>query len=102
MVLSQFDVQIRCMEIKRADHGAALPKGFTLRDGDFRPISSTGLCYSVEIKDSHIPPWIISNICDLMASEGRSFEARYIILTFPKHICYVNELVSDNLKAIND
>ncbi|EOY08572.1 hypothetical protein QUC31_010805 [Theobroma cacao] len=69
--------EIRCMEIKRADHGAALPKGFTLRDGDFRPISSTGLCYSVEIKDSHIPPWIISNICDLMASEGRSFEASF-------------------------
>ncbi|XP_022747446.1 uncharacterized protein LOC111297096 isoform X4 [Durio zibethinus] len=69
--------QVRCMEIKRADHGAALPQGSTLKDGHSMPISCAGLCYSIEIKDSHIPPWIISNICAVMASEGQSFEASF-------------------------
>ena len=79
-----FDVQVKCMEIKRADHGAALLQGSILKDGHSMPLSSAGLCYSVEIKDSHSPPWIISNICALMASDGRSFEARYNILSFPQ------------------
>ncbi|XP_039039728.1 LOW QUALITY PROTEIN: protein downstream neighbor of Son-like [Hibiscus syriacus] len=69
--------EVICMEIKRADHGTALPQGFTLNEGHSMPISSAGLCYSVEIKDSHIPPWIISNICSLMASKGQSFEASF-------------------------
>ncbi|XP_022747444.1 protein downstream neighbor of Son-like isoform X2 [Durio zibethinus] len=69
--------EVRCMEIKRADHGAALPQGSTLKDGHSMPISCAGLCYSIEIKDSHIPPWIISNICAVMASEGQSFEASF-------------------------
>ncbi|XVE96225.1 hypothetical protein REPUB_Repub02eG0203400 [Reevesia pubescens] len=69
--------EVRCMEIKSADHSAALPQGSTLKDGHSMPISSAGLCYSVEIKGSHIPPWIISNICTLMASEGQSFETSF-------------------------
>ncbi|XP_039070236.1 protein downstream neighbor of Son-like [Hibiscus syriacus] len=69
--------EVICMEIKRADHGTALPQGFTLNEGHSMPISSAGLCYSVEIKDSHIPPWIISNMCALMASKGQSFEASF-------------------------
>ncbi|OMO86047.1 Donson [Corchorus capsularis] len=70
-------LKVRCREIKMADHGAAPPKGSTLKDGDFKALSSNGLCYCLEIKDSYIPPWIISNICALMASEGRSFEASF-------------------------
>ncbi|MBA0746796.1 hypothetical protein Gogos_009284 [Gossypium gossypioides] len=70
--------EVRCMEIKRADHGTYLSHGSsTLNDGHSTPISSAGLCYSVEIKDSHIPPWIISKICALMASKGQSFEASF-------------------------
>ncbi|XVE61346.1 hypothetical protein DITRI_Ditri06bG0032100 [Diplodiscus trichospermus] len=67
--------EVRCMEIKRADHGVALPLGSTLKDS--HPMQSADLCYSVEIKDSRIPPWIISNMCALMASEGGSFEASF-------------------------
>ncbi|MBA0625047.1 hypothetical protein Godav_010299 [Gossypium davidsonii] len=70
--------EVRCMEIKRADHGTYLSHGSSaLNDGHSTPISSAGLCYSVEIKDSHIPPWIISKICALMASKGQSFEASF-------------------------
>ncbi|XP_022744777.1 protein downstream neighbor of Son-like isoform X2 [Durio zibethinus] len=69
--------EVRCMEIKRADHGTALPQGSTLKDSHSMTISSAGLTYGLEIKASHIPPWIISNICALIASEGRSFEASF-------------------------
>ncbi|KAK8713602.1 hypothetical protein V6N13_148814 [Hibiscus sabdariffa] len=69
--------EVKCMEIKRADHGTAPPQGFALNEGHSLPISCGGLCYSVEIKDSHIPPWIVGNICALMASKGQSFEASF-------------------------
>lgn len=39
--------------------------------------SVSSVCYSIEIKDAYIPPWIISTVCDAMSSQGSSFEARY-------------------------
>ncbi|KAK8504450.1 hypothetical protein V6N12_030546 [Hibiscus sabdariffa] len=69
--------EVKCMEIKRADHGASVPQGSILKEGHSIPISSSGLCHSIEIKDSYIPPWIISNICAQMASKGQSFEASF-------------------------
>ncbi|XP_062167488.1 uncharacterized protein LOC133873750 isoform X2 [Alnus glutinosa] len=65
--------EVRCMELKRADHIAA-PKGSS-KDGESVKGSSAGLCYCIEIKDAYLPPWIICSICDVMSSEGRSFEA---------------------------
>lgn len=64
------------MELKRADHIAAPPKGST-KDGECVQSSSAGLCYTIEIKDAYLPPWIICSVCAVMGSEGRSFEARY-------------------------
>jgi hypothetical protein len=68
--------QVRCMELKRADHIAAPSKGSS-KDGESVKGSSAGLCYCIEIKDAYLPPWIMCSICDVMSSEGRSFEARY-------------------------
>lgn len=58
------------MELKRADHVAAPPNECVQG-------SSAGLCYTIEIKDAYLPPWIICSVCAVMGSEGRSFEARY-------------------------
>nr|KJB16491.1 hypothetical protein B456_002G233300 [Gossypium raimondii] len=69
--------EVRCMEIKRPDRGTALPHGSILKDSCSMPNSSAGLCYSIEIKDSYIPPWIISNMCAQMVSKGQSFEASF-------------------------
>ncbi|KAK8371149.1 hypothetical protein V6Z12_A01G225900 [Gossypium hirsutum] len=69
--------EVRCMEIKRPDRGAALPHDSILKDSCSMPNSSAGLCYSIEIKDSYIPPWIISNMCAQMVSKGQSFEASF-------------------------
>ncbi|KAF9680768.1 hypothetical protein SADUNF_Sadunf06G0155900 [Salix dunnii] len=61
--------EIKCVEVKRADHNAASPKG--------SQDSSTGLLSSIEIKDACIPSWIVCRVCALMGSEGRSFEASF-------------------------
>ncbi|OIW05186.1 hypothetical protein TanjilG_19817, partial [Lupinus angustifolius] len=67
---------IKCMEMRRAEHIAASFNGSILKDSESAQRSSDDLCCSIEIKDAFLPPWIISGICALMGSEGRSFEAR--------------------------
>lgn len=39
--------------------------------------TSAGICNSVEIMDTYLPPWVISGICDVMRSKGGDFQARY-------------------------
>ncbi|XP_019456446.1 PREDICTED: protein downstream neighbor of Son-like isoform X2 [Lupinus angustifolius] len=69
---------IKCMEMRRAEHIAASFNGSILKDSESAQRSSDDLCCSIEIKDAFLPPWIISGICALMGSEGRSFEASFV------------------------
>ncbi|GAV63900.1 hypothetical protein CFOL_v3_07418 [Cephalotus follicularis] len=69
--------EVRCMEMKRVDHTAAFPNESTKKDGESMQ-GSSGLCYSIEIKDAYLPPWIIYSICAVMGSEERSFEASFM------------------------
>ncbi|KAM2893379.1 hypothetical protein FF1_008744 [Malus domestica] len=69
--------EIKCTELKRADHIVA-PKKTTTKDDGSMQGSSAGLCSSVEIKDAYLPPWIICSLCALLGSEGRSFEASFM------------------------
>ncbi|RVW89751.1 hypothetical protein CK203_047203 [Vitis vinifera] len=71
---SDLVLQVRCRELKRADHVAFPLKGSNM-EGEANGSVSAGLSYSIEIKDVYIPPWIICRICATMGSEGRSFEA---------------------------
>ncbi|KAK7284747.1 hypothetical protein RJT34_19500 [Clitoria ternatea] len=68
---------IKCMETRRAEDMAASYNGSIWKDGGSALGSSDGL-YTIEIKDAFLPPWIISGICALMSSEGRSFEASFL------------------------
>ncbi|KAB1222510.1 Protein downstream neighbor of Son [Morella rubra] len=68
--------EVRCTEFKRADHIAVPPKGAS-NYGEHLQGPSPGMCYSIEIKDSYVPPWIVCSICAVMGSEGRSFEASF-------------------------
>ncbi|RVW11983.1 hypothetical protein CK203_091851 [Vitis vinifera] len=45
---------------------------------------------SIEIKDTYIPPWIISSICATMGSEGRSFEQ--VIVFHSGHLSHLLKL----------
>lgn len=69
--------EVRCKEMKRADHVALPFQGYNMKGGELNQGSSPSLCYSIEIKDAYLPPWVICNICAIMGSEGRSFEASF-------------------------
>ncbi|XP_010263111.1 PREDICTED: protein downstream neighbor of Son [Nelumbo nucifera] len=67
--------EVRCREMKRVDTVSC--RGSNMEEGNFCQDSRTGFCYSIEVKDTFLPPWIISGICAAMGSEGRSFEASF-------------------------
>lgn len=69
--------EVNCKELKRVDQVAFPSKGSNMKDGEMDHNSSNGLCYSIEINDEYLPPWIISNLCAIMGSDGRSFEASF-------------------------
>lgn len=64
--------------MRKADNFPFPQKEFTSKDETYQG-SSAGFCYSIEIKDAYLPPWIICSLCEAMGSEGMSFEARYEI-----------------------
>ena len=68
--------KVKFKELRSANGIAAVSKGSTSKDGDS---SSVGVSYSLEITDEYIPPWVISSVCAVMGSKGRSFEARYVL-----------------------
>ncbi|GMP98465.1 hypothetical protein CsSME_00046341 [Camellia sinensis var. sinensis] len=67
--------EVRCKEVRRADNISFPLKEFNMKDES----SSSGFCYSIEIKDAYLPPWVISSFCEAMCSEGMSFEARLVM-----------------------
>ncbi|KAF5734002.1 protein downstream neighbor of Son [Tripterygium wilfordii] len=69
--------EIRCMEIKRSEHIAAIPRGNNVNVTESKE-GSTGFTSSIEIKDAYLTPWIISRICAIMGSEGGKFEANFV------------------------
>lgn len=69
-------MQVRCKQVRRVDHMSSHLKESNIDSEPFRS-SSTGICYSVEIKDAYLPPWVISGVCNAMRSNGGEFQARY-------------------------
>lgn len=49
----------------------------SIMDSEPKRSSSTGICYSIEIRDAYLPPWVICGICNAMRSNGGDFQARY-------------------------
>ncbi|XP_077242997.1 downstream neighbor of Son [Tasmannia lanceolata] len=64
--------EVICREVNRANVVLPTPRG----DGEALQDSS-GICYSIEIKDAILPPWTICGVCAAMGSDGRSFEASF-------------------------
>ncbi|KAF8403417.1 hypothetical protein HHK36_011520 [Tetracentron sinense] len=69
--------EVRCKEMKRAESVAFPLRGPHIEDGESNQDSQAGVCYSIEIKDTFLPPWIICGVCAAMSSEGRNFEASF-------------------------
>ncbi|MED6161975.1 hypothetical protein PIB30_066007 [Stylosanthes scabra] len=70
---------IKCMEMRKAEHIATSYDHSTLKNGELAQGSSDSLCCSIEIKDTILPPWIICGACALLSSEGRNFEASFVM-----------------------
>lgn len=68
--------EVKCKEMKRV---SSLSRGSDMEDnGESSKDSSPGICYIIEIKDTILPPWIVSAVCASMGSEQRGFEASFI------------------------
>ncbi|KAG8376834.1 hypothetical protein BUALT_Bualt09G0105100 [Buddleja alternifolia] len=69
--------EVRCKEIKKVDYISSQLKESDI-DTEPNRGSSPGICFSVEIRDSYLPPWVISGICSAMCSNGGDFQASFV------------------------
>ncbi|XP_072987433.1 uncharacterized protein [Typha latifolia] len=75
--------EVKCKEMKRAD--AIIPSnGSGSEQSESVVGSASGICYSIEIKDTVLPPWVVCGICAAMSSDGKSFDS--IFATEPSSI----------------
>ncbi|XP_038977709.1 protein downstream neighbor of Son-like isoform X4 [Phoenix dactylifera] len=70
--------EVRCKEMRKADMVVPSSSASDTEDAEAIPgLSAAGFCYSLEIKDTVIPPWIVSGLCSAMSSDFRSFESTF-------------------------
>ncbi|GJN35554.1 hypothetical protein PR202_gb24342 [Eleusine coracana subsp. coracana] len=69
-------MQVKCREMRKADMGLFSSGGFDTDLGSALASSSGNICYSMEIKDMILPPWVVSGICSAMSLDARSFDLR--------------------------
>ncbi|CAM8976825.1 unnamed protein product [Rhodiola kirilowii] len=69
--------EIQCKELKRLDHTALSHQGYSMKSGGGGEFLPGAVCYSVEVRDTYLPPWITCNLCAIMGSEERDFEASF-------------------------
>ncbi|PVH63240.1 hypothetical protein PAHAL_3G503100 [Panicum hallii] len=66
--------EVKCREMRRADMGLLSSGGFDAEPGSAFASTSGNICYSMEIKDPILPPWVVSGVCTAMSSDARSFD----------------------------
>uniref|UniRef100_A0ACD5ZST8 Uncharacterized protein n=1 Tax=Avena sativa TaxID=4498 RepID=A0ACD5ZST8_AVESA len=67
--------EVICREMRKADTGMASSSGLDMEDPGpaFAPPAGN-MCYSMEIKDVVIPPWVVSGVCAAMSADADSFD----------------------------
>ncbi|GAA0186744.1 hypothetical protein LIER_34032 [Lithospermum erythrorhizon] len=69
-------LQIQCTELRKADHmSMQLKEPIMALEANQ---ASSNICYSIEIKDAYLPPWIICNVCEAIGADGNTFEASFV------------------------
>ncbi|RLN30802.1 protein downstream neighbor of Son [Panicum miliaceum] len=66
--------EVKCREMRRADMGLLSSGGFDTEPGSAFASTAGNICYSMEIKDPILPPWVVSGVCAAMSSDARSFD----------------------------
>lgn len=80
--------EVKCREMRRADTGLVVSGGFDAEPGSAFASTTGNVCYSMEIKDTVLPPWVVSGLCAAMSSDARGF-----------HLTITNEASSMGLNA---
>ncbi|XP_062204223.1 uncharacterized protein LOC133906360 isoform X2 [Phragmites australis] len=62
--------EVKCREMRKADIGLLSSGGFDTELGSAFASSTGNICYSMEIKDAVLPPWVVSGICSAMSSDA--------------------------------
>ncbi|XP_010554532.1 PREDICTED: uncharacterized protein LOC104824220 isoform X2 [Tarenaya hassleriana] len=70
--------EIKCTEMVRTEHTGAAPMRTYPQDSDYGKTTSHDRYCMIEIKGAYLPPWIISNVCSIVGSDGRDFEASFV------------------------
>ncbi|XP_020091412.1 protein downstream neighbor of Son isoform X1 [Ananas comosus] len=72
-----FIPEVRCKEMRKANMVVPSSRGSESEEQTEAILGSSGngICYSIEIKDTILPPWIVSGVCATMSSDGRSFDS---------------------------
>ncbi|EPS69589.1 hypothetical protein M569_05177, partial [Genlisea aurea] len=66
--------KVKCRQVRRVD---CMPTHNV--DSEQKNSSSAGMCFSVEIKDTFIPPWVVCGICHATHANEAEFEASFVI-----------------------
>ncbi|KAF7038100.1 hypothetical protein CFC21_048323 [Triticum aestivum] len=66
--------EVICREMRKADTGLASSIGLDEEPGSAFAPPPGNMCYSMEIKDVVIPPWVASGICAAMSSDTDHFD----------------------------
>ncbi|KAK8961433.1 hypothetical protein KSP40_PGU015915 [Platanthera guangdongensis] len=72
--------EVKCKEIKRADaviHSSSGSDADENAAAAALSLSAGSTCYSIEVKDAVLPPWVICRLCAAMSADGRAFESLF-------------------------
>ncbi|KAL0338726.1 UNVERIFIED_CONTAM: hypothetical protein Sangu_1394700 [Sesamum angustifolium] len=68
--------EVRCKQVRKVDYISSQLHESNM-DSEPNRTSCAGICYSVEIRDTYLPPWVICGICDAMRSNGGDYQASF-------------------------
>ncbi|KAG8049321.1 hypothetical protein GUJ93_ZPchr0009g963 [Zizania palustris] len=66
--------EVKCREMRKADMGLGSSGYDAEEPGSAFASVSGNICYSMEIKDPILPPWVVSGICAAMCCDANSFD----------------------------
>ncbi|XP_073135112.1 uncharacterized protein [Henckelia pumila] len=69
--------EVRCRQLRKADYISLKQKESDMNSAPYSD-SSSGICYSIDIRDVYLPPWVIGGICNALCSNGVDFQASFV------------------------
>ncbi|XP_066356736.1 uncharacterized protein [Miscanthus floridulus] len=66
--------EVKCREMRRADMGLLSSGGFDTEQGSAFASTTGNICFSMEVKDAVLLPWVVSGLCAAMSLDATSFD----------------------------